>query len=212
MDILTGAIFIFAAYGFVQFLISAFKLVFGNSKKKKLEKERMDAAMKELEQQEAFKKRDDLQTKLIEQQKQMISLLEEKLSVVENPVLPHKLDGFNLVYEYDLVPIYVPEPKAFEVLEVGCRPSVCQDKENKFDERAVSLNLNGKALAYLRRGKFQDMANDFLEREDGVIAFVTYLNRKKLSGQILLGFYRNPINAHLDADDDQNNGSDEEFK
>ena len=125
-------------------------------------------------------------------------MLEEKLSFVENPVLPKKWDNFTMVYEYDLVPIYIPEYSAFGKLEVGCKPSVCQDKNNKYDKYAVSLNLDGRPLAYLRRGNFQDMANDFLERKDAVVAIVTYLNPKKNSGLILLGFYRNPINAHLD--------------
>ena len=202
MDKMVWVILGLAAYGALCLLVFLKRLIFGDKRKKKLEAERMEASMKELEQQEYWNKRDETQNKIIDLQKQMISAYEEKLSFVESPVLPRKWDGFTLVYEYDLVPIYIPNQEAFEKLEVGCKPTVCQDKKNKFDDRAVSLNLNGEPLAYLRRGNFQDMANDFLEREDGVVAFITYLNRRKSSGQILLGFYRNPINAHLDAEDD----------
>lgn len=191
-------LFFLSAIGTFSLLVLLKRLILGNPWQKKLDKARADASARESTLWENFRKRDDVQSRLIKEQEKMISLLQEKLSVVENPELPENISGYSLVYEYDRVPIYVPDPHSFDKLEVGCKPSVRQDKGNQFDDRAVSLNLNGEALAYLHRGKFQDMANDFLDREDGVVAYVTYLNRKKLCGQILLGFYKNPINAQFD--------------
>ena len=94
-----------AAYGFLCLLVSLKRMVFGNPMQKELQKARSDAANRENVLWENFRKRDQTQTKLIDEQNKMISLLQEKLSVVENPELPKCLNGFNLVYEYDLVPI-----------------------------------------------------------------------------------------------------------
>lgn len=67
-------------------------------------------------------------------------------------------------YIYEDVEIFTPKemPVDYKPALIGETVTLQQAPENPHDSRAVVALLNGRPIGYLYRGKFQDMANDFL--------------------------------------------------
>lgn len=72
-----------------------------------------------------------------------------------------------------------------------------QEKDNEYDSNAIAVkNKNHKKIGYLYKGKLQDMANDYLNHDMDVEAYVFFNDIEKNEILISLAFYK-PI-----SDDD----------
>ena len=110
-----------------------------------------------------------------------------KTTTVISELVPHvntaleNIDGYSIRYHYEDVNIFIVGDTIPECAEVGSKVIFLQEKDNKYDENAVLLMLvpQKKKLGYLRRGKLQDMANDYLNRGDKITARVSTLFRSQ---------------------------------
>lgn len=100
-------------------------------------------------------------------------LSEDKKSVTE------PIDGYTLKYHCKDVEItswdYIPKD-----VKIGNRIVLIQEPTNEADDKAVLLMFvpQRKKFGYLYRGKIQDMANDYINRGDKVVARLSHLSFK----------------------------------
>lgn len=147
----------------------------------KIEKEEKEKKIKEIE---------DRKRRELEEQKRVEAIEAEKKRMQELLELPKKLFGDMLAYDYEDVDLFVPDPCAFEKIEIGTRLNAYQDKNNQYDQHAVRLEWNRETIAYFYRGKLQDMANDYLEFGGLVHGIVTALNPEGKQIQAHIGYYK----------------------
>lgn len=112
----------------------------------------------------------------------------KKQNTIEMPrsPVPHvntaleNIDGYSIRYHYEDVNIFVVNDIIPEGTEVGNRIVFIQEKDNKYDDNAVLLLLvpQKKKLGYLRKGKLQEMANDYLNRGDKISARVSLIYKE----------------------------------
>ena len=105
--------------------------------------------------------------------------------------LPELLHGFLESYRYTDVGIFVPEDSTFDAegFEPGAILTLVQDPENPHDNRAVGLKLHNQLVGYLYRGKLQDMANDWIEKNLPLRAQLTACTRDRNRAEVTLVFY-----------------------
>ena len=98
---------------------------------------------------------------------------EEKRSVTE------PIDGYTLKYHYKDVEITSWDAIPRDV-KIGNRVVLIQEPTNEADDKAVLLMFvpQRRKFGYLYRGKIQDMANDYINRGDKVVARLSYLRFK----------------------------------
>ena len=100
-------------------------------------------------------------------------LSDEKKSVTE------PIDGYTLKYHHKDVEItsweYIPQD-----VKIGNQIVLIQEPTNEADDKAVMLLFvpQRKKLGYLYRGKLQDMANDYINRGDKIVARLSYIRFK----------------------------------
>lgn len=146
-----------------------------------------------IEEEENAKKKREIQEQKrreLEEKKRIEAEEAEKKRMEELLELPRKLFGDVLAYDYEDVNLFVPDPCAFEKMEIGTRLNAYQDKNNQHDQHAVRLECNRDTLAYFYRGKLQDMANDYLEFGGQVHGVVTALNPEDKKIQAHIGYYK----------------------
>lgn len=101
------------------------------------------------------------------------NLIETTKSVID------PIKGYTLCYHYEDVEItswdYIPND-----IEIGNRIVFIQEPENPVDDKAVRLMFvpQRRKFGYLYRGKLQDMANDYINRGDKVVARLSFLQFK----------------------------------
>lgn len=105
--------------------------------------------------------------------------------------LPELLHGFLESYRYTDVGIFVPEDSTFDLkgFEPGAILTLVQDPENPHDNHAVGLKLHNQLVGYLYRGKLQDMANDWIEKNLPLRAQLTACTRDRNRAEVTLVFY-----------------------
>lgn len=204
MDIYVQLIFIFAAFGFVAFIICAIRFLnyLLTSDKRRAEYDQQKRQRAEAE--DSFKR-------LLEESKDKdmrIKELEEIVSVLQNSIarfkaasapLPSRFYGGELAYDYRDVDIYVPDG-GFDKLVLGNPLFVARSKNNRYDKDAVSLNYSGEEFALLCRGKIQEMALDYIDRGDAGYAIVSFIDAESKTAKVHLGFYKD---CDLGNDDDE---------
>lgn len=95
----------------------------------------------------------------------------------ENKSVTEPIEGYTLRYHYKDVEItswdYIPRD-----VKIGNRVVLIQEPTNEADNKAVLLMFvpQRKKFGYLYRGKLQDMANDYINRGDKVVARLSYLS------------------------------------
>lgn len=100
-------------------------------------------------------------------------LQDEEKSVTE------PIDGYTLKYHYKDVEVtswdYIPKD-----VKIGNRVVLIQEPTNEADDKAVLLMFvpQRRKFGYLYRGKLQDMANDYINRGDKIVARLSYLRFK----------------------------------
>ncbi len=97
----------------------------------------------------------------------------------ESKSVTEPIDGYTLKYHYKDVEVsswdYIPND-----VKIGNRVVLIQEPTNEADDKAVLLMFvpQRRKFGYLYRGKMQDMANDYLNRGDKVVARLSYLRFK----------------------------------
>lgn len=106
--------------------------------------------------------------------------------------LPYSFNGLERRYHYKDVNVYMPNPQAMDMqgLEVGAEVMLWQEKTNQYDNKAVAVIFGGYIIAYLHKGKLQDMANDWINAGKPVLAMV--YSKAPTGLQISLAFYDLP--------------------
>lgn len=85
---------------------------------------------------------------------------------------------------------------------VGERLHFVQEPENKFDGRAVRVeNKCSVKAGYMYKGRLQDMANDFVARNDAVVGEVTYYDGETMKATLY--FYRGVSLDELEAAEEE---------
>lgn len=134
-----------------------------------------------------------------EQKKRM----EEKASkaVFGNPnekIVSSVYKGQRLKYHYDDVRLFIvpgQEPPVRE-LDPGDDLQLVQEPDNTYDRHAVYLQTYSTSRAgkvkvgYLRKGKLQDMVNDFLREGSPILSHITSIDDDTGEIKVFLGFYR----------------------
>ena len=93
--------------------------------------------------------------------------------------LTEPIDGYTLKYHYKDVEVTSWDSIPKDV-KIGNRVVLIQEPTNEADDKAVLLMFvpQRRKFGYLYRGKMQDMANDYLNRGDKVVARLSYLKFK----------------------------------
>ena len=77
--------------------------------------------------------------------------------------------NFRKTYYYENVRIFSPDEIDLHQFNLGNVLTLKQEPTNPYDDRAVMLLYNRQKLGYLYRNKLQEMANDYLERDDSMV-------------------------------------------
>lgn len=100
-----------------------------------------------------------------------------KISEIKSVAKP--IEGYTLKHCYRHVQIssweYIPKD-----IKIGNRIVLIQEPTNEADSKAVMLMFvpQRKKLGYLYRGEMQDMANEYINNGDKVVARLSYLQFK----------------------------------
>lgn len=109
-------------------------------------------------------------------------------------VFPNEVDGLKRRYQYNSIEVYAPYHcmKDIDLNDVAESPmlEVVQEPTNEHGSNAVGLKWNGKIIAYLYRGEKQDMANDFLNRSEIILAAFKEGLEDERSFYISMAFYK----------------------
>lgn len=103
----------------------------------------------------------------------------ERMPDSEPKSVTEPIDGYTLKYHYKDVEVsswdYIPDD-----IKIGNRVVLIQEPSNEADDKAVLLIFvpQRKKFGYLFRGKLQDMANDYINRGDKIVARLLYLQFK----------------------------------
>lgn len=99
-------------------------------------------------------------------------------------------EEYILAYRYKRVGIACADMPEYEtaasLVTEGTEVELVQEPNNIYDTRAVAVMDGLDCIGYLYRGKFQDMANDFLEAGKPIVAIVENSPARSLT----LGFYK----------------------
>lgn len=99
-------------------------------------------------------------------------------------------EEYVLAYRYKRVNIACADMPEYEtaasLVTEGTEVDLIQEPDNAYDPRAVAVMDGSDCIGYLYRGKFQDMANDFIEAGKPIIAIVENSPARSLT----LGFYK----------------------
>ncbi len=115
--------------------------------------------------------------------------------------LPKIHNGIPIAYEYTDVKICLikgQEPD-LTAIQVGSIIKLEQEPLNQYDNKAVMLKIGTTKIGYMYRGKLQDMANDFLKRNEYIVAYVSKIDA--ISNEIFMnmGFYRKQIKHYRNS-------------
>lgn len=105
--------------------------------------------------------------------------------------IPEEL-GWEVKYKYENVKIALPKMGWFKN-KLKCPQitlQIYQDKNNEYDENAVMLADGLDPVGYLYKGKIQDMANDWLDRDDKIYVGVSKIDLEKEEVFLTLAFYK----------------------
>lgn len=89
------------------------------------------------------------------------------------------IEGYTLKYHYKDVEVsswdYIHDD-----IKIGNKVVLIQEPSNEVDNKAVLLIFvpQRRKFGYLFRGKLQDMANDYINRGDKIVARLSYLQFK----------------------------------
>lgn len=104
------------------------------------------------------------------------------------------INGYNLRYHYNDVDVCCINGFPNES-KLNNKLYFIQEHSNRYDNKAIAIILipQKKKLGYLYRGKLQDMANDYIRRDDKIKASITYINYSKKQVKISLSFFQKII-------------------
>lgn len=101
------------------------------------------------------------------------------------------IPGLTLAYEYHDVDVAMFEKSSIEKLFAGEMVFFRQEPENSHDPRAIKIVSAGKKIGYLYKGRLQDMANDWIDKEREYSVFISQIDMVNESIKIAIGFYKN---------------------
>lgn len=107
-------------------------------------------------------------------------------------VVPEMIDGHKRKYVYQDVRIYTPAlTEALAERVAGQVVTLRQEPENTYDPNAVAVWHAESKIGYLYKGKLQDMANDYLRREDPIFAAASRvkIDEDQVNVELCLAFY-----------------------
>jgi hypothetical protein len=108
-----------------------------------------------------------------------------------NIILPPFIDGKPLAYDFGTENIAVvrgQEPD-FSKVSIGAEARIVPEPDNPYDNRAIAVYSNAAKLGYLYKGKAQDVAHDFIRKNDPFYARIFQIDSVNKKIQIILGFY-----------------------
>lgn len=85
-------------------------------------------------------------------------------------------------YFYTDVGVYVPDMSVFRSGSEIVPPNaveLCQDPYNPYDNKAVAVCQRGETIGYLYRGKIQAMANDWIDRCQGIECYISFVDASR---------------------------------
>lgn len=108
------------------------------------------------------------------------------------PTPPEYHLGWKLKYNYTDVKVAVPNMEYFKekMNASSLSLSMLQQMNNQYDPKAVMLVDGTEVVGYLYRGTLQDMANDWISREDLCKARVSKIDLEKEEVYLTLDFYK----------------------
>lgn len=150
----------------------------------------------------------DCQTKIDQEIAEMLAKKKEKeeeekiLKLQKNFYVPkdEKL-GWELKYQYDDVKIALPNMNFFVKYfkkNINTRTlyaCMLQDKKNEYDPKAIKIaklinvDTGYETLGYLYKGKIQDMANDWISRNDEYEIVISRVDMPKKEIYVSISFY-----------------------
>lgn len=109
-------------------------------------------------------------------------------------VIPSKISGTKVSYKYDDVKIFTPEDLAdgidFPAIPLAEKVQLVQEPENTYDRNAVAVYRGNQKIGYLRKGKIQEMANDFLKNSWTIFAAIQTIDDDERKIGLALAFYK----------------------
>lgn len=105
--------------------------------------------------------------------------------------IPQEL-GWEVKYNYKDVKMALPKMEYFKekLNSSQITLQMYQDKKNEYDENAVMLADGLDSVGYLYKGKIQDMANDWIDRDDKIYVGVSKIDIEKEEVFLTLAFYK----------------------
>lgn len=144
---------------------------------------------------------DRLTTFVLSQEKEMDVLCERMAQLKERAMstakveplgIPSERNGEPLAYQYDDVKLYIvpgQEPD-FDSLTLGASVSFVQEPTNAYDSDAIYAEANGEKIGYLRKGKLQEMTNDFIRQGRPIMSYVASIDADDEKIELLICYYK----------------------
>lgn len=118
--------------------------------------------------------------------------------------VPTRIDEYSLAYHYPDVRIYTPPRLGvdFPSIDLGLFARFRFEPENEYDQNAIAAYVGDWKVGYLNKGKMRDMARDWLNRGDLVMAHVASVDDDEGQVTLFVAFYREDKNRKGRYDDD----------
>ena len=103
-----------------------------------------------------------------------------------------EMNGMVLAYQYHDVGVALFQNSELPAssLHVGDMVFIRQDKDNPYDQNAVSIIFDSKKLGYLYKGRLQDMANDWINKDLEMWSYISLVDIPNKKINIAIGFYK----------------------
>lgn len=96
-------------------------------------------------------------------------------------------------YSYEDVSVCIITTDIIDYDKIELRDKIRfkQESTNKYDENAITINVNDYKLGYVYKGKMQDMINDYLNKNYRIFATISKINEVENSIKYDIDFYPN---------------------
>jgi len=111
--------------------------------------------------------------------------------------LPGTIDGFDLVYNYQ-IPVAGAQHYDTSHVTVGDIVAFRPEPDNAYDGGAVALFVEEKKIGYMHKNNQQSMCHDFIQKGDLVYGAISVVEPESM--KMLIGFYeKNMYSSYMDS-------------
>lgn len=110
--------------------------------------------------------------------------------------LPEQVDNKLLAYHYENPVCFMENRndtlsnKKYAASHIGSQIEFVREPQNNYDDKAVSIRIDGKKIGYVYRGQTQDMINAWKKNNDPIFSFISAVSADGEYIYYKIGFYK----------------------